>query len=199
MTTAITLALCFLFALAFTAAWPMLGRLDNELGGDMTDPSHGIWATTEPVSRPASLRDRIRRYLGTDNPRMENTMATMLELLTGLTAKTTEASAAQQASFLNLHNAVDKLTTNVARLEQLVRDGEASEELQTLATQISENLGDMKKAADTADDGFEPVEAPPVETPGGDVPPADQPVEDGTPVEPGNEVPPTDGSTSRRR
>src|ERR1051325_1394106 len=108
-----------------------------------------------------SLRDRIRAYLGTDTlPRMETTMTTMLELLTGLTAKTTEASAAQQASFLNLHNAVDKLTGNLARLERLPPGREASEEPHTRAAQISENLTYMKKAANPADDGFEPVEAP---------------------------------------
>lgn len=127
------------------------------------------------------LRDHIRRYLGTQTipnhlADLEERMTTMLELLNGLVTKTTEASAAQQASFLNLHNAVGKLTTNVARLEQLVRDGETSEELQAVAAQIRTNLDDMKRAADTADDGFEPVEAP--TDPGAPVAevPAEQPV-----------------------
>ncbi len=134
-----------------------------------------------------SPSERVRRWLGTDQiasltdrfNAQEATMTTMLELLTGLVTKTTEASAAQQASFLNLHNAVDKLTANVARLEQLVANGDATEEMQTLATEIRTNLDDMKKAADTADDGFEPVETP------------TEPTEPGTPTEPATPVEPT--------
>jgi hypothetical protein len=156
------------------------------------------------------FRTRLRAYLGTDLlPVLESRMTTMLELLTGLVAKTTEASAAQQASFLNLHNAMNKLTTNVARLEQLVREGEVSEELQTLVTQVSSNVEDMRKAADTADDGFEPVQDTPVVTdPGTEAPPADVPAEpapgegpvDETPTVPVEGQPVTDeGTTSRRQ
>ncbi|WP_433731036.1 hypothetical protein ACQP2Y_21655 [Actinoplanes sp. CA-051413] len=135
-------------------------------------------------------------------------MTTMLELLNGLVAKTTEASAAQQASFLNLHNAVGKLQANVARLEQLVRDGEVSEELQTLVTQVASNVEDMRKAADTADDGFEPVEEPVAVEPGAEPANPEVPAEpvpggvpaDETPTVPVEGQPVTDEApTSRKR
>ena len=129
------------------------------------------------------LRDRIRAYLGVESlPRLENTMTTMLELLTGLTAKTDEASAAQQASFLNLHNAVTRLEQNVRALQEQVANGDASPAVQELAGKLAENLATMKKAAETADDGFEPVEAPTEPT---------TPVDPSAPVDPTAPVEPT--------
>ena len=150
-----------------------------------------------------SLRTRLRAYLGTDHlPRIEDRMTTFLTLLTGLAAQQQEASAAQQASFLNLHNAVDKLQQSVIDLQTAVANGEVSDEVQAAATAISENLATMKKAAETADDGFEPVEAPteptnptlpngPVD--GGDVPVVTDPTDgtgvDETPTVPVEDVP----------
>jgi hypothetical protein len=108
-----------------------------------------------------ALRTAVRRYLGTGTlPRMESNMTSMLTLLQGLSAQTSEASAAQQASFLNLHNALDRLSQNVRDLQEQVANGDVSPEVQALATQLSENLTTIKKAAETADDGFEPVEVP---------------------------------------
>ncbi|MGX6605646.1 hypothetical protein ACWKSP_26460 [Micromonosporaceae bacterium Da 78-11] len=136
-----------------------------------------------------SLRTRLRAYLGTDpNPALEATMTTFLTLLTGLAEQQQAASAAQQASFLNLHNAVDKLTQSITDLQTAVANGDVSDEVQAAATAISENLTTMKKAAETADDGFEPVEVPTEPTdPGTGVPVDGQPVVtdpiDGTPVD----------------
>jgi hypothetical protein len=133
-----------------------------------------------------ALRTKVRAYLGTDTlPRMESQMTTFLTLLTGLAEQQSAASAAQQASFLNLHNALGKLEQSVRDLQQAVTDGQASDEVAAVAAQISENLTAMKTAADTADDGFEPVVEPtdpgtPTEpTPGEPVDP-DAPVADGT-------------------
>jgi outer membrane biosynthesis protein TonB len=125
-----------------------------------------------------TFRSRVRAFLGLNAlPRMESTMTSMLTLLQGLSAQTSEASAAQQASFLNLHNGLDRLSQNVRDLQEQVANGDVSPEVQALATQLSENLTTIKKAAETADDGFEPVEVP------GD----DEPTDPGTPATP--EVP----------
>lgn len=113
-----------------------------------------------------SIRDSVRDYLGTDAlPRMESTMSDWLTVLNGLVTQTSEASAAQQASFLNLHNGINRLDSQIADLRQQLADalanqGTVTPEMQALADQISTSLGDMKTAADTADDGFEPVAAP---------------------------------------
>jgi ABC-type transporter Mla subunit MlaD len=130
------------------------------------------------------IRTGVRSYLGTDAlPRLESTMSDWLTVLNGLVTQTSEASAAQQASFLNLHNGINRLDGQIADLQQQLADalansGTVTPEMQALADQISTSLDDMKTAADTADDGFEPVAAPvepttPVETaPVGDEPTA---------------------------
>lgn len=155
-----------------------------------------------------NLRTRLRAYLGTDRiPLLESSLMAneILTLLNGLLNQSKEASAAQQASFLNLHNAVGRLDSQVADLRnQLANSGTVTEEMQTLANDITTSLGDMKKAAETADDGFEPVEEPTDGTePGTDMlaepAPADEtptvPVE--VPVE---GAPVTDeGTTGRKR
>lgn len=157
-----------------------------------------------------SLRIRLRAFLGTDHlPPLESQMTTMLELLNGLLNQSKEASAAQQASFLNLHNAVGRLDSQVADLRQQLADAAANgdsvtEEMQVLANDITTSLGDMKKAAETADDGFEPVEEPTEGTePGTDVPAEPAPADETptVPVEvPVEGAPVTDeGTTSRKR
>jgi uncharacterized phage infection (PIP) family protein YhgE len=158
-----------------------------------------------------SLRTRLRAYLGTDLlPLLESQMTTMLELLTGLTNQTAEASAAQQASFLNLHNGMNRLAQQVTDLRQQLADaaansGQVTEEMQVKANEISESLADMKKAADTADNGFEPVEEPVITDPGTEVPANPEVPVETTPAEetltvPVEGQPVTDeGTTSRRR
>jgi regulator of replication initiation timing len=146
-----------------------------------------------------AFRTRVRRYLGTDViPRLEALMANeILTLLNGLVNQTTEASAAQQASFLNLHNgltrqeqAIRELTAQLAAAVE--GNGKVTPEMQEVATRLSESLADIKKAAQTADDGFEPVEEPTEPTdPGTEVPPVDVPPVD-VPVEPTPDVPVTD-------
>jgi hypothetical protein len=155
-----------------------------------------------------ALRTRLRAYFGTDRiPHLENLMANeILTLLHGLVSQSTEATAAQQASFLNLHNGLN-------RQEQAIRDltaqlaaavegnGKVTPEMQELATRLSTSLDDIKKAAQTADDGFEPVEEP---APGTDAPanpevPAEVPADE-TPTVPVEGQPVTDeGTTSRKR
>ncbi|WP_213004864.1 hypothetical protein [Paractinoplanes toevensis] len=127
-----------------------------------------------------SLKHRIRRYLGTHLlPHLEDHMTTFVTLLNGLAAQQQEASAAQQASFVNLHNAIGRLDQSVRDLEQAVANGDASPEVEAKAAEISQALADMKSAADTADNGFEPVEEPP----------AEEPAQPEAPVEPGTETP----------
>jgi hypothetical protein len=197
VTCAVTVGLCLLFALAWTAAWPLLGDLDTP-GGDM--------------SLRASLRDAVRHYLGTAHidtipdhlHRMENTMAQWIDVLNGLVAQTEAASAAQATSFSNLQGAINRQTADIAELRRLLDDaaqnaGEVTPEMQAKVTAIATALDDMKKAADTADNGFEPVETPeeppsaPVDTP---ELPGDVPV-DGPVVEPGTDTP-VEGDTQRR-
>jgi hypothetical protein len=61
-----------------------------------------------------------------------------------------------------------------------VTNGDVSPEVQALATyNCQENLTTMKKAAETADDGFEPVEVP------GD----DESTDPSGPVDPGTDAP----------
>jgi hypothetical protein len=145
-----------------------------------------------------SFRDRLRAYLGTDtNPRIEEHMANeILTLLNGLVAQTSELSATQQASVVNIHNGFERMNTSIRDLSQqladaLANDGKVTPEMQAAADQIQSALADIKKGAETADDDFEPVEAPteptdpnvpsgPVD--GGDTPVVTDPI-DGTPVD----------------
>jgi hypothetical protein len=184
VTLAVTVGVSTLIAIGFVAAWPLLGHLDNHTGGDM--------------SLRESLRDAVRHYLGTAHidtipdrlHRMEQTMATWTTVLNGLVEQTTAASAAQATSFSNLQGAINRQTEAIADLQrQLAEAGEVTPEMQARVAEISAALDDMKKAADTADNGFEPVdEAPeqPSETPDNEVPVEEQP------TTPGVEVPPTD-------
>lgn len=132
------------------------------------------------------FRARLRRYLGTDTlPRMERTMANWLTVLNGLVEQTTAASAAQAASFSNLQGAINRQSTAIADLQKQLADAVANgadvpADMQAKVTEISQALDDMKKAADTADNGFEPVEDEEPETPEGEptAPPiTDEPVE----------------------
>lgn len=183
MTTAVTLALALLFALAFTACWPLLAHLDNEL--------------EEP---PVSLRDHLRRYLGTDNLPKEHTMSEITDALNRLAQQVNGVSAAQATSFHNLQVAIDEL-----------RAGKLTAEQAEIVDRIEKSLTKLGEDAQAGDDGFEPVEQP-TEVPGDQtptVPGTEEPPTDGTtPVEAGTDVPadqpvesePTDGgSTSRRR
>lgn len=143
------------------------------------------------------FRNVLRRYLGTDTlPRLENTMGDILTLLNGLVTQTTEATAAQQASFLNLHNGLNRQEQAIrdltARLDEAVaNNGQVTPEMQELANRIQAGLTDIKTAADTADNGFEPVEVP-TEDPTVPVEQPETPVEE-TPGEGDT------GTTSRRR
>lgn len=86
--------------------------------------------------------------------RLETTMATVVDALRGLAAQQTEASAAQQASFTNLQGAI-------GRLEQAVRDGEVSPEVQAAVDELTAGFEAMTTAATAADDGYEPTPTEP--------------------------------------
>lgn len=96
----------------------------------------------------------VRQWLGTSN--LEATMATVVEALESLAAQQAEVSAAQATSFDNLQGAVE-------RLEQAVRDGEVSPEIQSAVDELTAGFTAMKDAATAADDG---VEQPTEPTPG---------------------------------
>lgn len=126
---------------------------------------------------PLSLRDRIRAYLGVDAlQRIEETMATeFLTMLQGIAAQTSELTATQQASFVNIHNAINRQTQQITDLRQQLTDalqnqGKVTPEMQAKADEIAQSLADLKKGAETADDGFEPVEEPTEPAPGDETP-----------------------------
>jgi hypothetical protein len=188
VSAAVLIGLCLLFALAWTAAWPLLGELDTP-GGDM-----GL---------RASLRDAVRHYLGTAHidtipdhlHRMENTMSEITEALNRLAQQVNGVSAAQATSFHNLQVAIDEL-----------RAGKLSAEQAEIVDRIEKSLTKLGEDAAAGDDGFEPTPAP--ETPGGETPagpvdtpelPGDVPV-DSPVVEPGTDTPAeqTDDNARRR-
>ncbi|GGN39558.1 hypothetical protein FHR83_006692 [Actinoplanes campanulatus] len=106
----------------------------------------------------------IRRLTGTDI--LEEHMARIIDLLNGLVAQQTAASAAQATSFNNLHAAID-------RLETAVRDGEASPEIEAAVGQLRDGFDALQKAADDADNGHEPQPDQPADGNEGDVFPED--------------------------
>jgi len=115
----------------------------------------------------------IQDLLGTTSirhtlTRMETEMATVIESLRLLAEQTNAVSAAQATSFSNLQNAV-------SRLEQAVRDGEVSPEIQAAVDELSASLTRLGDDARRADDGFEPQE-PAEPTPDGGNEPAVSPV-----------------------
>lgn len=160
-----------------------------------------------PLDLHNRLRNAIRRYLGTKQALnhisdLEERMATWLTVMNGLVEQSTAASAAQQTSFANLHNGQVRQEQQIAEFKQMLADalaknGEVTPEMQAKVDEISQTLTDMKNAADTADDGFEPVEEPTDE-----VPPVEQPTEEQPPVvtEPveGEPTVPSEGETRRR-
>ncbi len=149
---------------------------------------------------------RLRQLLGTDHlPRinrkldtLELAMADFLTLLNGLAAQSSEASAAQQASFLNIHNALNRQGQQIADLQQQLADaisaqGRVTPEMQAKADQIAESLADIRRGAETADDGFEPVEEPATEVPAEpEVPAVEEPT-----VEVPAEQPPAENARRR--
>lgn len=88
--------------------------------------------------------------------RMETNMATVIESLRLLAEQTNAVSAAQATSFTNLQNAV-------ARLEQAVRDGKVSPEIQAAVDDLSASLTRLGDDARRADDAVEPQPETPTE------------------------------------
>jgi hypothetical protein len=142
------------------------------------------------VDPRAALSDRVRQWLGIDHlhhhlRRQENLMAQVIDLLNGLIAQDTAASAAQATSFHNIDAAF-------ADLKQAVADqGEASPEVQAAVDKLSAGFASLQKAAE--DEGKLYAPADDSGDQGGDTPPADggdtpdQPVDDG---DNGGDVPP---------
>jgi hypothetical protein len=140
------------------------------------------------------MRTWIRRYFGITD--LETHMATWLDTLHALAAQTTAASAAQVVSFTNLQNGLNRQEQQIAELRAQLRNAtEVTPEMQAKVDEISLTLADMKSAADTADNGYEPApvepEQPPVEPVEDDSDP-EQPVENpdvpAEPTEPATET-----------
>ncbi len=126
MTCAVIAGLTLLLALAWIAAWPLLGRLDNRL-----------------EEAPMSLRDHIRRYFGTlaisnHLANLEETMATALEQLTelraavtdmnsDLTAKLDQLAAAQGEFTPEAQQVFDDIKQTVAAADAKVGDADGSD------------------------------------------------------------------------
>jgi len=145
----------------------------------------------------SNLAARIRRWLGLDDitrtlRRIEDTMANeMIDLLQGLAAQTSDLTATQQAAFTNIHNGQQRLEQQIGDLKQQLTDalnngGKVTPEMQAAATQISEALADLKKAATVASSDFDEPADDDNGDHGGDVPPADG---GDTPVDNGGDVP----------
>jgi soluble cytochrome b562 len=96
------------------------------------------------------MRTWIRRYLGITN--LEETMAKVIDLLNGLVAQQTAASAAQAASFSNLQAAITRLETAVANSK------EADPEVEAAVQALTDGFNTLQQAANDADNGFEPAE-----------------------------------------
>jgi hypothetical protein len=168
--TAAFVTLAVLLSIVAASACLLLGRLDNRLGGDMlADPRNG-------------LQQHLQRWLGIDHlhhhlRRQENLMAQVIDLLNGLIAQDTAASAAQATSFHNIDAAIADLRQAVAN------QGEATPEVQAAVDKLSAGFASLQKAAEDegklyepADNGDQPVVTPPAD--GGD-----------TPVDNGGDVP----------
>jgi hypothetical protein len=145
------------------------------------------------------LAERLRRWLGLDDithtlRRIEETMANeMIDLLQGLVAQTSELTATQQAAFTNIHNGQARLEQQIGDLktqltDALNRGGKVTPEMQDAATQISDALADLKKAATVASSDFDEPADDNGDQPadGGDIPPADG---GDTPVDNGGNAP----------
>ncbi len=130
------------------------------------------------------LRLRLRR-IETQLTQQETTMATVLEALAALAAQQSATSEAQTTAFRNLQAAID-------RLEDAVRDGEVSPEVQAAVAELTAGFDAMKEAADRADDGYEPTPDVPAE------PTPEQP-QDETPTVPVEDVPVDENQAGRRR
>jgi soluble cytochrome b562 len=108
-----------------------------------------------------TFRTKLRAYLGTDIGadiahhihNLEVLMAKVIDLLNGLVAQQTAASAAQATSFHNLQNAI-------TRLEQSVKDGDASAEVEAAVNDLRAGFDTLQQAAVDADNGYEPAETP---------------------------------------
>jgi hypothetical protein len=170
VTVAVFVTLAALLTIIAASACPLLGRLDNRLGGEMlADPRNG-------------LQQHIQRWLGIDHlhhhlRRQENLMAQVIDLLNGLIAQDTAASAAQATSFHNIDAAIADLKAAVAN------QGEATPEVQAAVDKLSAGFASLQKAAEDEGKLYQPADNG---DQGGDTPPADG---GDTPVDNGGDVP----------
>lgn len=108
-----------------------------------------------PITLWDWLRSNLRDPHTTDQlNRLETAMATVIDALQALAAQQTEASAAQQSAFSNLQGAL-------TRLEEAVRNGEVSPEIQAAVDELTAGFTAMRDAANAADDGYEPAPTDP--------------------------------------
>lgn len=171
VTVAVFVTLAALLTIIAASACPLLGRLDNRLGGEMlADPRNG-------------LQQHIQRWLGIDHlhhhlRRQENLMAQVIDLLNGLIAQDTAASAAQATSFHNIDAAIADLKAAVAN------QGEATPEVQAAVDKLSAGFASLQKAAEDEGKLYQPADN------NGDQPVVTPPADGGdTPVDNGGDVP----------
>ncbi len=107
-----------------------------------------------------ALRDRLgldalRRqinHIHEHDQRQENAMAKLSDELDDIARRQTAIKDAIAASATNLRTAIDKLTEQVADLS----DGELNSEQQAKVDAIKATADEIRTAAESADDGFEP-------------------------------------------
>jgi len=152
VTTAAFTLLAVLLSLFAVAACLQLGRLDNQLGGDMF----------------ADSRTRLREWLGITGlyehlNEQERTMAKVIDLLNSLVTQQQAASAAQATSFHNIDAAF-------ARLQQAIADGEVSPEVQAATDQLAAGFASLQKAAEDEGRLYQPADANDQPADGGNTP-----------------------------
>jgi hypothetical protein len=109
----------------WAAAWPLLGHVDTNLGGDM------------PTGSRPTLQQRIRRWIGTDTlPRMEHTMATATQQLTDLSNKVDDlindvraalTTIGQDTLSTEAQTALDQLNAKIDAFDTEVGDADGSD------------------------------------------------------------------------
>ena len=112
----------------------------------------------------------LQRHLGiaevrTALHRQEIRMAKISDELDDVQRRIQAAREAQDASNANVRGALVRLEAKVAELEAIINNGEADPEVQAKLDELKSAADDVRTAAESADDGYEPpvVEPAPVE------------------------------------
>ncbi|MCG5464215.1 hypothetical protein MED01_002380 [Micromonospora sp. MED01] len=93
-------------------------------------------------------------------------MAKISDELDDVQRRIQAAREAQDASNQNVRDALTRLEAKVAELETIINDGEASPEVQAKLDELKSAADDVRTAAESADDGYEPPVVEPAPVPG---------------------------------